>query len=108
MQFYKATSNGVVSEKDIAEIAQQIQKVYKEADYVGSLVTSGETGRPTEHAGEKTQPPGWWDAFWKRHQENTGQSPAEAIAMLQKLYGPNWMPLTREELAGAAEALSRK
>src|SRR5262249_25009820 len=39
VQFYKATSNGVVSDKDMTEIAEQINKVYAEADYVGSLVT---------------------------------------------------------------------
>ena len=35
VQFYKATSNGVVSEQDMADIAEQINKVYKQADYVG-------------------------------------------------------------------------
>lgn len=48
VQFYKATSNGVVSEGDLADIATQIRRVYEEADYVGSLVTEGDTGRPTE------------------------------------------------------------
>ena len=45
VQFYKATSNGVVSEQDMADIAEQINKVYKQADYVGSLVVEGPTGR---------------------------------------------------------------
>ena len=53
VQFYKATSNGVVSEQDMAEIAEQINRVYKQADYVGSLVVDGEKGRPTEHDGER-------------------------------------------------------
>ena len=52
-QFYKATSNGIVSAKDIQEIAAQINKVYEQADYVGSLVVAGDTGRPTEHVGAK-------------------------------------------------------
>lgn len=38
VQFYKATSNGVVTEADIREIHDQIQRVYEDADYVGSLV----------------------------------------------------------------------
>lgn len=38
VQFYKATSNGVVSEQDMADIARQIRRVYEQADYVGSLV----------------------------------------------------------------------
>ena len=48
VQFYKATSNGIVSEKDIDEIAHQIRKVYSQGDYVSSLVTGGQTGRVTE------------------------------------------------------------
>jgi hypothetical protein len=50
VQFYKATSNGVVSADDLESIAAQIRRVYKDADYVGSLVTEGYTGRPTEFA----------------------------------------------------------
>lgn len=90
VQFYKATSNGVVNEKDMAELAAQIQRVYADADYVGSLVTEGETGRPTEHDGPKHAYPGWWDGFWQRHQQNTGQTREEAIRMLRGLLGPNW------------------
>lgn len=47
VQFYKATSNGALSGADAAEIAAQIARVYAEADYVGSLVTDGDMGRPT-------------------------------------------------------------
>lgn len=67
VQFYKATSNGVVSEQDLTEIAAQIKKVYDQSDYVGSLVVSGETGRRTEYAGAKEQPAGWWDDFRRQH-----------------------------------------
>ena len=42
VQFYKATSNGVVSSADMQEISDQIERVYDEADYVGSLVVGGE------------------------------------------------------------------
>jgi hypothetical protein len=38
VQFYKATSNGMASEEDIREIAEQIERVYDDAAYVGSLV----------------------------------------------------------------------
>jgi hypothetical protein len=48
VQFYQATSNGVVSAADMAAIAAQIERVYADAPYVGSLVTEGETGRSTE------------------------------------------------------------
>jgi hypothetical protein len=97
VQFYKATSNGVVSPEDMEAIAKQIQRVYEEADYVGSLVVGGATGRPTEYDGPKFEPPDWWDAFWKRHQENTGMTPEETIRMLRKLYGPNYTPRNQEE-----------
>lgn len=65
VQFYKATSNGVVSERDMQQIADQIRRVYDEADYAGSLVIGGETGRPTEYDGDKTEPEDWWSVFWK-------------------------------------------
>ncbi len=85
VQFYKATSNGVVSAGDMEEIAAQIDRVYEDADYVGSLVTEGPSERPTEHDGPKTQPAGWWDAFWKRFEDNTGLSRGQAIDLLRWL-----------------------
>jgi hypothetical protein len=48
VQFYQATSNGVVTDADIAKLRAQIDRVYDDASYVGSLVTEGHTGRPTE------------------------------------------------------------
>lgn len=57
VQFYKATSNGVVTDADIRDIRDQIDRVYSNADYVGSLVTDGYTGRPTEWTSPKPPPP---------------------------------------------------
>ena len=49
VQFYKATSNGVASDGDIAEIAAQIIRVYDDASYIGSLVCPDEKIlRPTD------------------------------------------------------------
>jgi hypothetical protein len=48
VQFYQATSNGVVSEADIQRLKKQIDRVYRDAAYVGSLVTEPTTGRPTD------------------------------------------------------------
>jgi hypothetical protein len=48
VQFYKATSNGVVSAEDVLDIRKQIDRVYADGDYVGSLVSAGLTARPTE------------------------------------------------------------
>lgn len=91
VQFYKATSNGVVSPADMQAIHQDIQQVYEQSDSVGSLVTGGDTGRITEYYGPKIQPAGWWIDFWRRHEQNTGDSRAEAIAKLRKLLGNNYM-----------------
>jgi hypothetical protein len=92
VQFYKATSNGVVSAADIEDIAAQIKRVYDDADYVGSLVVDGPSDRPTEHDGPKTEPPGWWDAFWRRFEGNTGLSRGQAIDVLRwlKVYAGRW------------------
>jgi hypothetical protein len=49
VQFYKATSNGVVSPADLDAIATSIGNVYEHADFVGSLVVPmGDRHRPTE------------------------------------------------------------
>ncbi|MEM9219102.1 MAG: hypothetical protein AAGD25_32810 [Cyanobacteria bacterium P01_F01_bin.150] len=87
VQFYKATSNGVVSEADMAEINQQIARVYDEGDYVGSLVVDGLTGRPTEYDGPHEEPIGWWDEFWRRYEENMGQSREDALTLWRNLTG---------------------
>lgn len=48
VQFYKATSNGIVSDADLRAMYDEIHQVYSNADYVGSLVVpSGDRTRPT-------------------------------------------------------------
>jgi hypothetical protein len=97
VQFYKATSNGIVSEGDMAEIANQIERVYAEADYVGSLVVDGDTSRPTEYDGPKQQPADWWDVFWKRFEDNTGMDEFEARSLWRQLrfYAGKWIEVMR-------------
>ncbi|MDD5746340.1 MAG: hypothetical protein PHO30_03650 [Candidatus Omnitrophica bacterium] len=72
VQFYKATGNGIVSSSDMRQISEQIEKVYTHADYVGSLVTGGDTHRPTEYIGDKNQPRDWWKKFRECYENNTG------------------------------------
>jgi hypothetical protein len=65
VQFYKATSNGVVSAADVAAVRRQIDRVYADGDYVGSLVTEGFTGRPTEWVPEVSEShPTWSNGTW--------------------------------------------
>lgn len=49
VQFYRATSNGVLSDQDIDDVHDQIARVYDEADFVGSLVVpESDRTRPTD------------------------------------------------------------
>lgn len=89
VQFYKATSNGIVSDEDMAEIDEQIKRIYEDADYVGSLVTDGRTGRPTEYVGEHSEPDDWWETFWQHSQNRLNLSRAEALDLLRRLRGQN-------------------
>ncbi len=58
VQFYKATSNGVVDDKDLDKIAATIGSVYEHADFVGSLVVpEGDPRRPTAW---QTIPANWF------------------------------------------------
>ena len=92
VQFYKATSNGIVSAEDMGQIADQIDRVYAEADYVGSLVVDGESTRPTEYDGSKIQPANWWETFWQRFEDNTGldQFEAQEIWRTLRFYAGKW------------------
>jgi len=90
VQFYKATSNGVVSAADMAEINAQLKRVYEEADYVGSLVVDGPSQRVTEYDGPKDEPADWWNQFWNRFEENTGLSREEALGILRSLKARAW------------------
>ncbi|MEE9216317.1 MAG: hypothetical protein V3U32_02680 [Anaerolineales bacterium] len=90
VQFYKATSNGIVTEADMEAIASQIERVYDEADYVGSLVVDGASDRPTEYDGPKYEPPGWWESFWHRFEDNLQFSRWEALEVLRELGAVAW------------------
>ncbi len=62
LQFYQATSNGVVGKVNMKAMAGQIRKVYGKGDYVGSLVVpSGvDRMRPTNWTGVSTAPAVTW------------------------------------------------
>ncbi len=97
VQFYKATSNGIVSEADMAKIAEQIKRVYDDGDYVGSLVVDGLSDRPTEYDGHKVEPNDWWETFWTRFEENTGLSRDDAQLLWRRLGFKTrpWWPFQR-------------
>ena len=90
VQFYKATSDGIVTESDMQAIADQIDRVYEDGDYVGSLVVDGPSDRPTEYDGPKDEPPGWWGAFWQRFDDNIGMDRDGALDLLRELGVVAW------------------
>jgi len=55
-----------------------LERVYDEADYVGSLVVDGPSDRPTEYDGSKVEPDDWWDTFWRRFENKTGLDQEDA------------------------------
>jgi hypothetical protein len=65
LQFYQATSNGVVSRDNMKAMAAQIKKVYAKGDYVGSLVvpTGADRKRPTNWEGVRTALDVTWRDF---------------------------------------------
>lgn len=49
VQFYRATSNGVISAEDMADVRRSIDRVYEDGEFVGSLVVPrGQRTRPTD------------------------------------------------------------
>ncbi|MEZ0228541.1 MAG: hypothetical protein ACAI25_07930 [Planctomycetota bacterium] len=101
VQLYKATSNGAVNEADMSAIAREIEGIYAKAESVGSLVTEGETNRPTEHSGSKVESATWWNDFWARHEKTMGDSREVALKKLHDLLGGDYAPRTEEELSQA-------
>ncbi|MEN8209513.1 MAG: hypothetical protein ABFR50_09715, partial [Candidatus Fermentibacteria bacterium] len=69
VQFYKATSNGVASQQDIDDIADEIQKVYDEGTYVGSLVVPDPGSyRPTDW--DRASVPRRLNRYWRMVSSN--------------------------------------
>ena len=65
LQFYQATSNGVVSRDNVRAMAAQIRKVYAKGDFVGSLVVPTELDRqrPTAWSGASNAVTATWQDF---------------------------------------------
>jgi hypothetical protein len=87
VQFYQATSNGVVSKDDVDAMAAQIEKVYSKADYVGSLVVPSprDKQRTTRWTGDGPQPDalGWYSF--------------PGLQERYRKYGWYWIPETQPE-----------
>jgi len=82
VQFYQATSNGVVSNADIARMSEQIDKVYAKGDYVGSLVV------PAPH--DRRRPTNW-DGGPHANPDGTYSFPG--LEMRFRRFGFYWAPV---------------
>lgn len=101
VQFYKATSNGVIDRQEMAALARQITSVYADAKAVGSLVCDPDRGRSTEWDDEgrgKAEPKAWWEHFWATQEAATGATRDELRRRLDELLGRR---ATDEELDAA-------
>ncbi len=78
----------MIDEDAVQTIAKQMEASRKNADFVGSLVVGGHTGRPTEHTKKPVTvvvPPPWWPAFWLTYQHTFRQyTEEEAKALVFK------------------------
>ncbi|MDA8793923.1 hypothetical protein N9N67_11800 [Bacteriovoracaceae bacterium] len=90
VQFYKATDSSELTEQDVKGFRTQIDKVFKNADFVGSLVTEGQTSRPTEHNVPACKMYPWWSEIWPKYNAEKGLSEKNAVDLLQRYYGQNW------------------
>lgn len=98
VQFYKATSNGIVSERDVRQIKSDIDRVYSASTSVGSLVTGGRTGRITEYDGPEVQSRDWWSKFWANYETWSRVDRDEARRRLTRLLGKDYMDQPVTEL----------
>lgn len=96
VQFYRATETGEATDAEVIAFRKQLDEIKGKADYVGSLVTSENVGRPTEH-NVKCESFGPWlralpaDVAQNMRRLSFGEE-AQAKAAFTKIYGPHWWP----------------
>jgi hypothetical protein len=108
VQFYQATDTGQVTESDLDRISRTLHRVYAQAETVGSLVTAGWTGRPTEHQGPAVPPvpPVVWPQPWyagpcRSYEAATGRTWQDGIDRIRRRLGADWQPVDVRELRNA-------
>ena len=65
LQYYKATSNGVVNEANMYEVSTQLKESRKFGSAIGSLVVGDSSNRVTAPNTIKSAP--WWEDYWLIH-----------------------------------------
>jgi hypothetical protein len=100
VQFYKATSHGVVAGTDIRALADQIDSVYADAKAIGSLVVEADRGRSTEWddgGAGKAPPADWWETFWATQEAATGKTRDQLRRELEIVLGRKPNPSELED-----------
>ncbi len=101
VQFYQATDSSRLTEPDLARIAGAIDRIYLDADAVGSLVVDGMTGRATETTPPPAWPAPWWQGPCERYTASCGESWTAALARIHARLGAEWTPSDARELVNA-------
>lgn len=96
VQFYKATTDTTFSKKELIAMKKQLDGIYENSNYVGSLVIQGKTSRPTEHNVSPSYPV-WWTPFWKKYSLKTGMTEENAVKQLKVKYGKEWRRMFRTQ-----------
>ena len=101
VQFYQATDSAEVVPADVDRLAKAIDRIYLSADAVGSLVTDGATGRPTEHSAAPAWPQPFWRNVCEDYTARTGEPWQTALARVHARLGADWQPVDARELTNA-------
>jgi hypothetical protein len=104
LQFYKSTENGVINEEEVKAISKQIADAHEQADFIGSLVCGGVTGRSTEPKSKSSPLPPWWDTFWYTYSSRYPHITKDVASVL--LFStPRFGSMTMDEAQGHCLAI---
>jgi len=106
VQFYQATSSPDLTAGDVQRLGMAIDRIYLDADAVGSLVVAGATGRMTETDLAPAWPQPWWAGPCQAYVAASGEPWQSALARIRTRLGADWQPADARELRNAL-ALSR-
>ena len=101
VQFYQATDSARLTEGDAARIASAVDRIYLDADAVGSLVVEGMTGRATEPTPTPTWPAPWWQGPCEAYSAASGEPWRAALGRVRARLGADWAPADARELTNA-------
>jgi len=120
VQFYQATSSAAIDAGDVERLGRSLDRIYLDADAVGSLVVDGATDRPTETVQplphhhhqqgcrcsgprEAVFPQPWWQEVCDDYQRRSGETWSAALQRVRARLGQDWQPADARELRNALD-----